>query len=160
MEHKRQQKTVRLVEPMIRTARDLLVRIQANPTAAAEIAGMDRWERWQLEHGMPLVFANLDEWEAAVLECIVRHTPASGRVPQRWLFEGGPSGDNPKLMETFLSENTRKVKLTRFISKMHKRGRQLGLTFKVERASDCSKTIYTATTSAYAFTMPQPRNSR
>lgn len=160
MEDKRQQKTVRLAEPLIHSAKDLLVRIESNPASAAEIAGMDRWERWLLEHGMPLVAAGLDDWEVAALECIVRHTPESGRLPQPWLFEGGPSGDNPNLLLPFLSENTRKVKLTRFISKMHKRGRQLGLTFKVERAADCSKTIYTATTSAYAFTMPQPRNGR
>jgi hypothetical protein len=160
MEDKRQQQTVRLAEPMLRTLRDLSARLASNPTSAAEIAGMDRWERWLLEHARDLVAAGLDEWEAASLESLVRDTPDDGRMPQQWLFEGGPRGDNPKLLLPFLTENARKVRLTRFISKVHKLGRQLGLTFKLERACDCSKTIYTAPTAAYAFTMPQPRNSR
>lgn len=160
MNNQPQQKTLRIATALIHSANDLLVRIESNPASAAEIAGMDRWERWLLEYGMPLVAAGLEEWEAAALECIVRYTPASGRVPQRWLFEGGPSGDNRKLLLPFLNENARKVKLTRFISKMHKLGRQLGLTFKVERAADCSKTIYTATSSAYSLPMPQPQKRR
>jgi hypothetical protein len=162
MNNQRQQRTVRLADPIIHSANDLLVRIRKNPASAAEIAGMDRWDCWLMEYGMTLVGCGLEEWEAAALECLVRDTPADGRLPQRWLFEGGPSGDNRKLLLPFLNENARKVKLTRFISKMHKLGRQLGLTFKLERAADCSKTIYTATTSAYAcaFTLPPPQNGR
>lgn len=162
MDSEKQQKTLRISTPGIRTARDLLVRIESNPASAAEIVGMDRWQRWLLEHGLPLVTAGLTEWEGAALECIVRHTPADGRVPQRWLFEGGPAGDDRRLLLPFVSENTRKVNLTRFISKMHKLRRQLGLTFKLERAADCSKTIYTASRSAYAcsFTLPPPSNRR
>lgn len=145
----------------IRTTRDLLVRLESNPASAAAIVGMDKWQRWLLDHGVPLVTAGLDEWEAAALECLVRHTPADGEVPQEWLFTGGPDDDSRLRLE-FLSDNTRKQRLTRLISKVHKLGRQIGLTFKVERAADCSKTIYTATSAAYAcqIAMPQPRNSR
>lgn len=143
-------------EPLIHTARDLVLRIESNPASALQIAGMDRWERWLLEYGMPLVEAGLDEWEVAALECLVRH----GRIKQQWLFEGGPSGDNQKLLLAFISENYRKVKLTRLIKKMRELGRQLRLDFKVERAADCSKTIYTATTSIYSMPLPQQRNDR
>jgi hypothetical protein len=160
MEDKRQQTIVRLAEPMIRTARDMIVRIESNPTAAAQITGMDRWERWLLEHGMPLVAAGLDDWEAPALQYLVRHTPANGRMPQQWLFEGGRDRDNLALMLPFLSEEARKKRLSRFIRKLHKLGPQLGLTFKLERAANCSKTIYTATTAAYSFAMPLPRNGR
>jgi hypothetical protein len=153
------EKTVRIAEPEIRTARDLLVRIESNPASAAAIIGMDRWQRWLLEHGLPLVTAGLDEWEWAALKCMVRHTPENDSPPQAYLFNGGPDND-PALRLEFLSDNAKKQRLTRFISKLHKLGRQIGLTFKVERAADCSKTIYTATSSAYALTMPQPRNSR
>lgn len=151
--------THRRPEPEIRTTRDLLARIESNPASAAAIVGMDKWQRWMLDHGVPLVTAGLDEWEGAALECIVRHTPASGRVPQEWLFTGGPDND-PRLRLEFLPENTRKQRLTRFISKLHRCGRQLGLTFKVERAADCSKTISTATSSAYSLPMPQPQKRR
>jgi len=147
-------------EQLIHSARDLVLRIESNPASALQLADMDGWERWLLEYGMPLVAAGLDEWEVAALECIVRHTPESSRIPQQWLFEGGPSGDNQKLLFPFLSENYRKVKLTRLIKKMHKLGGQFGLRFKVERAVDCSKTIYTATTSIYSLPLPQQRNDR
>jgi hypothetical protein len=147
----------RKMEPEIRTTRDLLVRLESNPASAAAIAGMDRWQKWLLDHGVPLVTAGLDEWEAAALECIVRHTPADGTLPQDWLFDGGPD-DDPRLLLDFLPANTRKQRLTRFVNKVHRCGRQLGLTFKVERAADCSKTIYTATTAIYScsFTLPRP----
>ena len=159
MNDKRQQKTVRLAEPEIRGSRDLLVRLESNPASAAAIAGLDKWVRWQMDHGMPLDIAGFDEWQTASLRCLVLHTPPNGRVPQDWLFNGGPD-DDPALRLEFLNENARKQRLTRFIDKVHQLGRQLGLTFKLERAADCSKTIYTAPTSAYAFTMPQPRNGR
>lgn len=161
MEDKRQPKTLRIAEPEIRTARDLLLRIESNPNSEAEIAGMDPWQRWVLKHGMLLMTAGLDEWEWAALKCMVLHTPDNDRLPQAYLFNGGPDND-PILRLEFLPVNTRKQRLTRFISKLHKLGPQLGLTFKVERAADCSKTIYTATTAIYAFpnTWPQPRNSR
>lgn len=161
MDNQRQQKTLRIAEPEIRTARDLLVRIESNPASAAAIVGMDRWQRWLLEHGLLLMPAGLDEWEAAALRCMVRHTPENDRLPQAYLFNGGPDND-PALRLEFLNDNARKQRLTRFVSKLHKLGRQLGLTFKVERAADCSKTISTATTAAYAcaFTPAQPRNCR
>lgn len=150
---------VRIAQPEIRSARDLIFRIESNPASAAQIAGMDPFDRWMLEHGLPLVTAGLDEWEAAALKCMVRHTPENDWLPQAYLFNGGPDND-PALRLEFLPENSRKQRLTRFISKLHKLRRKIGLTFKVERAADCSKTIYTATSSAYALTMPQPRNSR
>jgi hypothetical protein len=156
---KDKQQTVRLAEPEIHDSRDLLVRLESSPASAAAIAGMDKWHRWQMDHGMPLDITDFDSWETGSLRCLVLYTPPNGRVPQAWLFNGGPDND-PRLRLECLPENARKQRLTRFISKVLKLGRQLGLTFKVERASDCSKTIYTATTSAYAFTMPQPRNSR
>lgn len=161
VDNKPHKKTLRIAEPEIRTTRDLLVRIESNPASAAAIVGMDKWQRWLLDHGVPLVTAGLDEWEGAALECIVRHTPDSGRVPQEWLFNGGPD-DDPRLRLEFLSKNTRKQRLTRFIDKVHRCGRQLGLTFKVERAADCSATIYTSTSSVYScsFTLPPPSNSR
>jgi hypothetical protein len=145
---------------IIRSAKDLVLRIERNPASAAQITGMDRWERWLLEHGMPLVAAGLDDWEAAALEYIVRHTPAHGRMPQQWLFEGGHDGGNLALMLPFLGEEARKKRLSRLIRKLHKLGPKLGLTFKVERAADCSKTIYTNTTAAYACVMPPPQNGR
>jgi hypothetical protein len=142
--------------PGIRYAKDLLRRIESRPESAAQIEGMDSWERWLLGHGMPaLVAAGLDDWEVAALECIVRHKDREGWIPQEWLFDGGPD-DDPRLRLPFLSSNARKQRITRFIDSVHKAGRQIGLVWKVKRATDCSKTIATAYTAAHSFTLPRP----
>lgn len=140
----------------IRSAEDLLARLESHPASAAEIEGMDPWQRWALRHAMPALLGPvLDEWETAALECIVRYSDESGRLPQDWLFDGGP-GDDPRLRLSCLSSNARKQRITRFIDSVHKAGRQLGLAWKVQRAADCSKTISTAYTAAYGFTLPRP----
>jgi hypothetical protein len=140
----------------IRSLEDLLARLESHPASAAEIEGMDPWQRWMLGHGVAaLVAAVFDDWEIACLECIVRHSGREGRIPQEWLFDGGPD-DDPRLRLPFLTSNARKQRLTRFINAVHKAGRQLGLVWKVERAADCSKTIETAYTSAHTFTLSRP----
>jgi hypothetical protein len=145
----------------IRWAQDLIRRIESNPASAAQIVGMDRWARWMLGHGMEaLVAAGLDEWEIAALECIVRHSGEEKGIPQAWLFEGGPD-DDPRLRElSCLKANARKTRITRLVSRFARLRSDLNLTWKVERAADCSKTIYTAHTAAYAFSMPQPPDGR
>jgi hypothetical protein len=147
-------------ETIIRNRRDLLLRLEQHPSSASQISSMDPWERWHLEYGMQLEAVGFNEWELACLEHLVRETPADEGMPQSWLFEGGRYGDDRRLMLAFLSENARKTRLNRFISKVLKRGRQLGLSFKVERAADCSKTISTATTLFHKHAMVRPRNSR
>jgi hypothetical protein len=140
--------------PGIRYAEDLLKRIESNPVSDAQIQGMDTWERWLLGHGMAaLLEADLDEWEIACLECIVRHSGRHGRIPQTWLFEGGPDNDSRLRQLSCLSKNARKQRLSRLVTKLAKVRIDLELNFKIERASDCSKTIYTAQTSI--VTMPR-----
>jgi hypothetical protein len=140
----------------IRSLEDLLARLESHPASAAEIEDLDRWQRWMLGHGVAaLVAAMFDDWEIACLECIVRHSGREGRIPQEWLFDGGPD-DDPRLRLPFLSSNARKQRIKRFIDSVHEAGRQLGLGWKVQRASDCSKTIYTATTVAHTLTLPRP----
>lgn len=136
----------------IRCVEDLLVRIQSNPDASAEIAGMDRWDRWVLGHGMrALLEADLDKWHVACLKCIVRHSGVEGRIPQAWLFEGGPD-DDPDLRElSCLNENARKQRLKRLIDKLTKVRVDLRLSWKVERSADCSKTISTAYTAIHSM---------
>lgn len=134
-------------DPGIVWAKDLLQRIESNPASAAQIVGMDPWARWVLGHGMEaLVAAGLDEWEIAALECIVRHSGKEERIPQAWLFDGGPD-DDPRLREfSCLDANARKMRITRLISKFARLRSELTLTWKVERAADHSKTIGTAYT--------------
>jgi hypothetical protein len=145
----------------IRDTRDLIARIEERPESAAKIAGMDPWERWILRHGMGVVMtAGLDEWELACLRCIVRYSNHEGRILQRWLFEGGPDND-VMLIKPSLSGEGRKKKLTRLVNKLAHLRVELGLDWKLERAVDCSKTIYTAT--ATIITGPSfspPRKSR
>jgi hypothetical protein len=144
------------ITPAIRCARDLIVRLESHPATAAEIEGIDRWQRWILMYAMKAFSAaGLDEWEWASLECIVKHSGREGRIPQEWLFDGGPD-DDPRLRLAMLSDNARKQRITRFIDKVHKAGRRLGLDWKVERAADCSKAIYTNPTTANSFTLPRP----
>ena len=134
----------------IRTVEELLLRIESNPHAAAEISGMDPWDRWVLGHGMSvLIEADLDEWQVAALRCIVRHSILTGRIPQAWLFDGGPDND-PKLRElSCLNGNARKQRINRLIDKVTELRINLQLTWKVERSADCSKTIYTAHTAIH-----------
>lgn len=145
----------------IRTVEELLVRIESNPHAAAEISGMDPWHRWVLGHGMPaLIEADLDEWQMAALKCIVRHSVVAGRIPQAWLFEGGPDND-PKLRElSCLNDNARKQRIKRLIDKVTKLRVSLQLSWKVERAADCSKTIYTAHTAIHSMRDNSARDRR
>jgi hypothetical protein len=140
--------------PGIRYAKDLLRRIESRPESAAQIEGMDSWERWLLGHGMPaIVAAGLDDWEVAALECIVRHSGCEGRIPQSWLFEGGPADDARLRQLSCLNKNARKTRLTRLVTKLTRLRVDLRLDWKVERAADCSNTIYTAQTSI--VTMPR-----
>jgi|LakMenE18May11ns_1017448.scaffolds.fasta_scaffold9941659_7 hypothetical protein len=135
----------------IRCVEDLLVRIESNPHAAAEISGMDPWERWVLGHGMSvLIEADLDEWQAAALKCIVRHSGPTGRIPQAWLFEGGPDNDLKLRELSCLNDNARKQRIKRLIDKVTKLRVSLQLSWKVERSADCSKTIYTAYTAIHS----------
>lgn len=128
----------------IRDARDLIARIEERPESAAKIAGMDPWERWWLRHGMAvLVNAELSLWEIACLRCIVRHSGVEERIPQRWLFDGGPDRD-PALTVPRLSDDARRRRITRFRKKLAHLRVELGLDWKLERAVDCTKTIYTA----------------
>lgn len=147
--------------PGIRTVEDLIVRIESNPASAAQVQGLDLWQRWLLGHGMAaLVAADLDGWEVAALECIVRHSGTEGRIPQHWLFEGGPD-DDPRLRQlSCLDSNARKQRLTRLIAKITKVRVDAQLNWKVERAANCSKTICTAHTAIQTFTLPPRRNCR
>jgi hypothetical protein len=137
-------------------AQDLLQRIESNPASAAQIDGMDRWARWMLGHGMEaLASAGLDKWEIAALECIVRHSGQEERIPQAWLFEGGPDND-PRLRElSCLDTNARKQRITRLISTFTRLRSDLNLTWKVQRAADCSKTIGTAYTFRHTLDLGQ-----
>lgn len=118
--------------------------IRRDPLAAAEAVAKDAWQRWLLHHGMALFAAGLTEWEAACLQCIVRHSGEKGRIPQRWLFEGGPDRD-PILAELeCLDADARKKRLTRLVSRLTKLRVELRLSWKVERAADCSGEIGTA----------------
>jgi hypothetical protein len=142
----RQTSDARNSDDGIRTAKQLLRRIESNPASAAAITGMDRWERWLVGHGMAAILsAGFDEWDIAVLRCIVRHSGERERIPQAWLFEGGPDGDPILRQFSCLNENARKTRLSRFLEKARKARLDSGLEWKVERAADCSKTIYTAT---------------
>ncbi len=131
----------------IRWAQDLIRRIDSNPASAAQIVGMDPWARWMLGHGVEaLVAAGLDEWEIAALECIVRHSGEEERIPQAWLFEGGPDDDMRLREHSCLDANARKTRITRLVEKFARLRSDLNLTWKVERAADKSKTIGTAYT--------------
>lgn len=118
--------------------------IRLDPLAAVEAVAKDPWQRWLLHHGMTLFAAGLTEWEAACLECIVRHSGEKGRIPQQWLFEGGPDRVTILAELECLDSNARKVRLTRLVSKLTKLRVELSLPWKVERALDCSREISTA----------------
>jgi hypothetical protein len=119
--------------------------IRKDPLGAVDDVSKDPWQRWLLYHGLGVVTtAGLTEWESAALRCIVRHSGEVGRIPQHWLFEGGPDKD-PALAElSCLDENARKTRLTRLIGKLTKLRREQKLPWKLERAVDCSKEISTA----------------
>jgi hypothetical protein len=120
-------------------------KIRRDPLAAADAVAKDPWQRWLLVHGMEaIVGAGLDQWEVACLRCIVRHSGEEGRIPQEWLFEGGPDKD-PVLAElACLDGNARKTRLTRLVTRLTRLRVELRLSWKLERAADCSKTISTA----------------
>lgn len=138
----------------IRDLRQLIDRIESNPQSAAQV-DLDPWERWLLRHGAAaIVGADLDEWAVACLRCIVRHSGVEERVPQKWLFEGGPDNDPALRQFRDLSDEARKKRLSRLVTQLAKLRQHLGLDWKLERAVDCSKTVYTAHTNIYTFTLP------
>ena len=114
-----------------------------------------------LHHGFDvIVAADLNEWEKACLKCIVRHSGYSGVIPQEWLFDGGPDGD-PILEElSCLPKDTRRKRITRLVNKIDKLCRETNLSWKVERAADCSKTIGTASRSSVTMHYSPVRKRR
>lgn len=101
----------------IRTTRDFVRGIENTPGARDQFENFDRWQWWLLEHGIELVSAGLDPWEAAVLECIVRESYPDVGVPVSWFFEGGPRGTDERLIRKG-SSDARRVAVDRLLKKL------------------------------------------
>ena len=135
--------------------------LRRDTEAAVAAISKDPWQQWLLHHGLDvIVAADLNEWEKACLKCIVRHSGYSGVIPQEWLFDGGPDGD-PILEElSCLPGDTRRKRITRLVNKIDKLCRETNLSWKVERAADCSKTIGTASRSSVTMHYSPVRKRR
>jgi hypothetical protein len=140
----------------IRTTRDLCQSISNTPAARPQFANFDSWQWWMMQHGMRLIGAKLSAWEAASLECIVRHSTEEG-IPVRWLFEGGPEGKDERLLRPSCRDDSRRRELDRLLEKLEPLYKKLALDFRVKKDDGMrEKVVFTAAWGIRSSDIPRP----
>lgn len=140
----------------IRTTRDLCRSISNTPAARQQFANFDTWQWWQMMHGMRLIEAKLSPWEAASLECIVRHSTEEG-IPARWLFEGGPDGKDERLRRASCRGDSRRRELDRLLEKLEPLYKKLALDFRVKKDDGMrERVVFTQAWGKQTIDIPRP----
>jgi hypothetical protein len=145
------------IDGLIRNTRDIVRGIEATPDARKQFEHFDRWQWWMMQHGMRLIGANLNQWQAASLECIVRHSTEDG-IPVRWLFEGGPDGKDERLKRPSCRGDSHRRELDRLLEKLEPLYKKLELDFRVKKDDGMrERVVFTAAHTVQTTNISRPR---